>query len=93
MLKPKGSRRSSDDHKEHFKIRVKGHLGPSWSECFGGLKVTNTQSGETILVGPILDQAELHGILARIRDLNLALVSVTRIESEYPAGDDQNSNV
>jgi hypothetical protein len=81
MLKPKEGPRPSDDQPEHFKIKVKGHLGSSWSECFSDLKVTHTQSGETILAGPITDQAELHGILARIRDLNLALISVTQIES------------
>lgn len=93
MSKTVKSRQPADDHAEHFRIQVMGHLGPSWSEFFGGLKVTNNQSGETTLVGPIVDQAELHGILARIRDLNLILISVTRIESEYLPNDDHNSDM
>lgn len=93
MLKSKVSRQPADDHTEYFRIQLKGQVGPTWSECFGGLKVTNTQSGETILVGPIADQAELHGILARIRDLNLTLISVIRADSEDLAGNDQFSDV
>lgn len=93
MPQPVADRRPSDDDEAHFEIRLKGHLSPSWSECFGGLEVINTQSGETILTGPVADQAELHGILAGIRNLNLVLISVTRIESAYRAGDVQDSHV
>lgn len=93
MSKPVESRRTPNIHTEHIKIQIKGNLGPSWSDFFGGLKVTNSQSGETVLVGPIVDQAELHGILARIRDLNLMLISVSCTESEYQANDDHNGNV
>ena len=93
MSKPVESLDPVDNHTEHFKIQVKGHLDSSWSEYFEGLRVTNCQNGETILAGPIVDQAELHGILARIRDLNLTLISVGRIESEYLANDDHNSDV
>ena len=67
---------------EHYMIRVKGHLDPRWSEWFEGLTVTQTKSGETVLSGPVADQSALHGLLARIRDLNLTLVSVTRVEPE-----------
>jgi hypothetical protein len=63
-----------------YEIRVKGHLAPRWSESFAGLTMTYTESGETILSGPIEDQAALHGILARVRDLNLTLISVNRVE-------------
>ncbi|HET7089692.1 MAG TPA: hypothetical protein VFL17_13670 [Anaerolineae bacterium] len=65
-----------------YEIRVKGHLDPRWSEWFQGLTVTRTASGETILSGSIVDQAALHGLLAKIRDLNLTLISVTRAEAE-----------
>jgi hypothetical protein len=65
-----------------YEIRVKGHLDPRWSEWFEGLTVTRTASGETILFGSIVDQAALHGLLAKIRDLNLTLISVTRAEAE-----------
>lgn len=92
MPKPARDHRSSDNTEEYFEIRVKGHLSPSWSECFGGLEVVNTNSGETILIGPVTDQAELHGVLANIRDLNLVLISVTRVKTKHLTRD-QNSGV
>jgi hypothetical protein len=92
MSKSEESPQPSGNHTEHFEIHVKGHLSPSWSEYFAGLKVINSQSGETILVGPIMDQAQLHGILARIRDLNLMLISVGRIESEILTNEDHNGD-
>jgi hypothetical protein len=88
MTRPVKSRRPSDDHSEHFEIRVKGLLAPSWSEFFGILELTHTPSGETILCGPVADQSELHGILAKIRDLNLPLISVIRVQSAHSADDD-----
>lgn len=65
-----------------YEIRVKSQLDLRWSEWFEGLTVTRTASGETIRSGPIVDQAALHGLLAKIRDLNLTLISVTRAEAE-----------
>jgi hypothetical protein len=64
---------------QHYRIRVKGHLGPGWSEWFAGMELTRTEAGETLLSGPVLDQAALHGLLAKIRDLNLTLIAVERI--------------
>ena len=64
---------------EHYEIRVKGHLDPKWSEWFEGWMVTAVEGGDTILSGPVVDQAALHGLLARVRDLNLTLISVVRI--------------
>jgi hypothetical protein len=58
-------------------IRVRGHLDPAWSELLGDLRVTRVAGGETELAGPLPDQAALHGVLARIRDLGLVLLSVT----------------
>ncbi len=58
-----------------YSIRVKGHLDDRWSDWFG-LTVTNLDSGDAVLFGPVADQAALHGILARIRDLNITLISV-----------------
>ncbi len=60
-----------------YHIRVKGHLDSHWSEWFDGLAITNEPNGEAVLTGPILDQAALHGILAKVRDLGLTLISVT----------------
>ena len=65
---------------DYYVIRVKGHLAPRWAEWFAGLMMTHTPSGETILSGPIEDQAALHGVLAKVRDLNLTLIAVNRIE-------------
>lgn len=60
-----------------YRIRVKGHLDSRWSEWFGGLTITNEPTGEAVLTGPILDQVALHGILTKVRDLGLTLISVT----------------
>ncbi len=59
-----------------YRIRIKGHLDSHWSEWFDGLTITNEPNGESVLAGPIADQAALHGILAKVRDLGLTLVSV-----------------
>ena len=64
-----------------YKIRVKGHLDRRWSDWFDGLEIINLQSGETILSGDVVDQAALHGVLAKVRDLNLLLISVTSVSS------------
>lgn len=66
--------------KEFYEIRVKGHLAPSWSETFDGMQIILTPDGGTILSGAVADQAALHGLLARIRDLNLILISVNRVD-------------
>ena len=62
-----------------YQIRVKGHLGSQWTEWFGGLTVTLEDDGETLLTGPVVDQAALHGVLRKVRDLGIPLVSVIRI--------------
>jgi hypothetical protein len=60
-----------------YEIRVRGIIGTLWSAWFDDLEIVPLQNGETLLAGPVADQAALHGILARIRDLNLPLVSIT----------------
>lgn len=64
-----------------YQIRICGHLTADWSEWFDGLNVIQLPAGETLLVGS-LDQARLHGVLARIRDLNLTLVAVNRVDED-----------
>src|SRR3712207_6297906 len=71
-----------------YEIRVKGHLDPRWSEWFDGLQITNEPNGEALLSGYIADQATLHGVLAKVRDLNLQLISVTGVDSDQPDSHD-----
>jgi hypothetical protein len=65
---------------EYYKIRVKGHLDQHWSDWFADLQLKHLEGNETLLSGPLSDQAALHGVLARIGDLNLTLLSVERFE-------------
>ncbi len=62
---------------EYCEIKIKGYLDPGWSGWFEGLKVTHLEGNETLLSGPLHDQAALHGLLERIRDVNLTLISIT----------------
>jgi hypothetical protein len=65
-----------------YQIRIKGHLDNSWSEWFEGLRMAYEQDGTTVLTGPVADQPALHGLLIKIRDLGLPLLSVNRVESD-----------
>jgi hypothetical protein len=67
-----------------YRIAIKGHLDSEWSEWFDGLTITLVNNGETILTGPIVDQTALHGVLIKIRDLGLPLLSLTRVEPDEP---------
>ncbi len=60
-----------------YEIRIQGALSAEWTEWFEGMEVREETGGQTVLEGPVRDQAALHGILARVRDLNLTLISVT----------------
>ena len=68
---------------EKVEIRVRGQLDSNWSEWFSRLSFTYTEDGETVLAGPIRDQAELRGVLCRLADLGLSLMSVT-VEKRAP---------
>lgn len=63
-----------------YQVRIMGHLGPEWTDWFGGLTITLEDNGDTLLTSPVTDQAALHGLLKRVRDLGLPLVSVSPLE-------------
>ena len=65
-----------------YQIRIKGHLGRQWTDWFGGLTITLEDNGETLLTGPVVDQAALHGLIKKVRDLGMPLVSVFRIAQQ-----------
>jgi hypothetical protein len=69
------------DQTQVYQIRIKGHLGPQWADWFGGLTITLQESGETLLSGPVVDQAALHALLRKVRDLGMPLLSVTCVET------------
>ncbi len=73
---------------EHYEIKIKGRLDPRWSDWFAGLKLTHLEGNETLLSGLLPDQAALHGLLERVRDLNLTLISVTCCCPSAEAPDD-----
>ena len=67
-----------------YEIRFKGHLDDRWTEWFEGLTITLEADGDTLLTGPVVDQAALHGLLKKVRDLGLPLVSVSPVEPGPP---------
>lgn len=62
-----------------YRIRVRGHLSPQWADWFEGLTITLEEDGDTLLAGPVIDQAGLHGILKKVRDLGMPLLSVNSV--------------
>ena len=72
-----------------YQVRITGHLDRQWQDWFGGLTVTLADNGETILTGPVADQAALHGLLKLVRDLGMPLVSVVPIDPAAAAGNSQ----
>ena len=67
-----------------YEIRIKGHLHSRWATWFDGLILTNHSDGTTVISGPVLDQAALHGLLQKVRDVGLPLVSVTSVDPGQP---------
>jgi hypothetical protein len=65
-----------------YTMRVKGHLDQSWSAWFDGMTITNEANGDTVISGPVADQAALHSLLVKVHNLNLTLISVLRIETD-----------
>jgi hypothetical protein len=66
----------------HCRVRVKGHLSSQWADWFGGLEIENQPGGEAVLSGPLPDQAALYGVLERMRDLGLELISLHCVQPD-----------
>ena len=65
-----------------YQIRIQGHLGRQWTDWFEGLTITLEEGGDTLLTGPVVDQAALFGLLKRVRDLGMPLLAVNRVECQ-----------
>ena len=83
---------SIEDHHEpeRYEIRIKGHLDDKWADWFEGLTITREDNGETLLTGPVVDQAALHGVLRKVRDVGMPLLSVSRVEPGQAEAQDVN---
>jgi hypothetical protein len=66
-----------------YQIRIKGQLGPQWTDWFEGMRIEPEDDGDTLLTGPVLDQAALFGLLRKVRDLGVPLLSVARVKSDH----------
>ena len=66
-----------------YQIRIKGHLGDRWTGWFEGLTIALQENGDTLLTGSVVDQAALHGLLKKVRDLGMPLISVNNLESDH----------
>jgi hypothetical protein len=65
-----------------YQFRIKGHLGPQWRDWFEGMTITKEDDGNTLLTGPVVDQARLYGLLKKVRDLGMPLLAVNCIEPD-----------
>ncbi len=74
------SEKSNSRQVNIYKVRIKGHLGSQWTDWFEGLTITLEENGETLLTGPVVDQAALYGLLKRVQDLGMPLLAVSRVE-------------
>jgi hypothetical protein len=74
----------SEDSAEGYHIRVRGHLGSHWAAWFDGMTLTLHEDGTTVISGPVADQSALHGLLRKLDDLGVALVSVTPTAPDQP---------
>ena len=85
---------SKENHDEPglYEFRLKGHLDDKWADWFEGLTITRAENGETLLCGRVVDQAALYGVLRKVRDLGLPLISVMEVDSKQANGPDGNAD-
>jgi hypothetical protein len=69
-------------HPVVYQIRIQGQLDAQWADWFDGMTITPAEAGDTLLTGPVVDQAALHGLLKKVRDLSMPLVSVSPLDAE-----------
>ena len=81
-----------NDEPRTYEIRIKGHLDDKWADWFEGLTITQVDNGETLLRGAVVDQSALHGLLRKVGDLGLPLVSVNQIDPKQANGADDNTD-
>ena len=81
-MRETGTSGAHRDGHEQTEIRVKGHLNDRWAPWFEGFTIVLEENGETRLVGPVVDQAALYGLLKKVRDLGMPLISVILVEAE-----------
>jgi len=82
-----------DDEPRWYEIHLRGHLDDKWADWFEGLTITREDNGETRLRGLVVDQAALHGLLRKVRDLGLPLVAVMHVEPEQANGPDAKADM
>jgi hypothetical protein len=75
-----------------YQIRIKDHLSREWADWFGGLTITLEENGDTLLTGPVIDQSALYGLLKKVRDLGMALVSVNPVQVNQQHVESENKN-
>jgi len=79
VISRKNNQMPAPDQPSVFQIRIKGHLGHQWTDWFDGMAITLEDDGNTLLTGPVVDQATLHGLIKKVRDLGMPLVSIDSV--------------
>lgn len=87
MMSDKPPSITDPDAPQNYQIRLEGHLGRQWTDWFDGLTITLEANGDTLMTGPVVDQAALHGLLKKARDLGLPLISVIQVSSPEDESD------
>jgi hypothetical protein len=96
VMPSKGNLKDDPNHPVVYQIRLKEHLDDRWADWFGGLSITLLEGSDTLLTGPVIDQAALHGVLKKVRDLGMPLLSVNPVEpglSDVSEGKPLNSSI